>query len=69
MNDMALFRELDLLKRANENVRLAADRADLQFDSAATALHEAGFSIKQIAHMTGGSPASVTRILNRERSS
>jgi lambda repressor-like predicted transcriptional regulator len=66
MNDMALFRELDLLKRANEQARLAAAHADWQFDSAATALHEAGFSVKQIAHMTGGSPASVTRTLNRD---
>ena len=67
MDERSLFREMNLLRAAYGELSRAERRVEEQFAATATALHEAGFSMSQIATMTGGSPAAVSRSVNRVR--
>jgi len=67
MDERSLFREMNLLRAAYDELSRAERRVEEQFDATATALHGAGFSMSQIATMTGGSPAAVSRSVNRVR--
>lgn len=67
MNERSLFREMALLRTAYDELAGAEARVETQFNATVTVLHDAGFSISQIAQMTGGSSAAVSRSINRLR--